>query len=184
MYKLFIQQCGQRYRSPWQKSNSCLYWKIFRKVRAFERYIPLSDKQRLWSDCAYAQAGLSLCWSHIPHCWKSHVVAQILNSEKRINAILFEINALVHRASNLRESTVVFLLCNFTIKHVHVVIVPILGHIISDFEELPQRWLLTSPYIMKDTYLNQISHTFTMVISKVSEITCKFYDSNNKFGMR
>ena len=23
-----------------------------------------SVKQRLWSDCAYAQAGLSLCWSH------------------------------------------------------------------------------------------------------------------------
>ena len=25
-----------------------------------------NDKQRLWSDCAYAQAGLSLCWSHVP----------------------------------------------------------------------------------------------------------------------
>ena len=37
-----------------------------------------SDKQRLWSDCAYAQAGLSLCWSHIPHCWKSHVSAHIV----------------------------------------------------------------------------------------------------------
>ena len=24
----------------------------------------------------YEQAGLSLCWSHIPHCWKSHVTAQ------------------------------------------------------------------------------------------------------------
>ena len=23
------------------------------------------------------QAGLSLCWSHIPHCWKSHVTAQL-----------------------------------------------------------------------------------------------------------
>ena len=31
-----------------------------------------SDKQRLWSDCAYVQADLRLCWSHIPHCWKSH----------------------------------------------------------------------------------------------------------------
>ena len=30
-----------------------------------------NDKQKLWSDCAYAQAGLSLCWSHIPQCWKS-----------------------------------------------------------------------------------------------------------------
>ena len=37
-----------------------------------------SDLQRLWSDCAYAQAGLSLCWSHIPQCWKSHVTAQLL----------------------------------------------------------------------------------------------------------
>ena len=34
-----------------------------------------SDKQRLW--CAYVQADLSLCWSHIPHCWKSHVLAHI-----------------------------------------------------------------------------------------------------------
>ena len=37
-----------------------------------------SDKQRLWSDCAYAQAGLSNCWSHIPR-WKSHVAAHILS---------------------------------------------------------------------------------------------------------
>ena len=37
----------------------------------------LSDWQRLWSACAYVQAGLNLCWSHIPHCWKSHVVAQL-----------------------------------------------------------------------------------------------------------
>ena len=36
-----------------------------------------SHKQWLWSDCAYAQAGLSLCSSHIPHCWKSHVKALI-----------------------------------------------------------------------------------------------------------
>ena len=46
----------------------------------------LSDEQRLWSDCAYAQAGLSLCWSHIPHCWKSnpmtHIVSLFRNSEQ------------------------------------------------------------------------------------------------------
>ena len=36
-----------------------------------------SDKQRLWSDCVYAQADLRLCWSHIPHCWKSHVAAKL-----------------------------------------------------------------------------------------------------------
>ena len=36
-----------------------------------------SDQQRLWSVCAYAQAGLSHCWSHIPHCWKSHAMDQL-----------------------------------------------------------------------------------------------------------
>ena len=36
-----------------------------------------SDLQRLWSDCAYAQACLSLCWSHIPHFWKSHALAHM-----------------------------------------------------------------------------------------------------------
>ena len=25
------------------------------------------------TDCVYVQAGLSLCWSQVPHCWKSHV---------------------------------------------------------------------------------------------------------------
>ena len=38
-----------------------------------------SDKQWLLSDCAYAQADLRLCWSHIPHSWKSHGMAQLFN---------------------------------------------------------------------------------------------------------
>ena len=37
----------------------------------------VSDKQRLWSVCTYEQADLSLCWSHIPHFWKSHVTAHM-----------------------------------------------------------------------------------------------------------
>ena len=37
-----------------------------------------SDQQRLSSDCPYAQADLRLCWSHIPHCWKFHALAQLL----------------------------------------------------------------------------------------------------------
>ena len=37
-----------------------------------------NDLQRLWSDCAYAQAGLSLCWSHTLHCWKSYATAHII----------------------------------------------------------------------------------------------------------
>ena len=41
-----------------------------------------SDKQQLWSVCPYAQAGLSLCWSHIPHCWKSHAIAHLCLKHK------------------------------------------------------------------------------------------------------
>ena len=36
-----------------------------------------NDKQRLWSDCAYAQDDLRLCWSHIPHCLKYHSLAHM-----------------------------------------------------------------------------------------------------------
>ena len=36
-----------------------------------------SDQQRPWSDCACAQADLRLCWSNIPHCWKSHIAANL-----------------------------------------------------------------------------------------------------------
>ena len=34
-----------------------------------------------------AQADLSLCWSYIPHCWKSHALAQLLQpTNKRLPA--------------------------------------------------------------------------------------------------
>ena len=36
-----------------------------------------SDLQWLWSDYAYAHTDLRLCWSHIPHCWKFHAMAQL-----------------------------------------------------------------------------------------------------------
>ena len=49
-----------------------------------------SDQQRLWSDCAYAQAGLRLCWSHIPHCWKYHAAAHIILCRKRITNMLIK----------------------------------------------------------------------------------------------
>ena len=29
------------------------------------------------TDCTYVQADLWLCWSHIPHCWKSHALAHL-----------------------------------------------------------------------------------------------------------
>ena len=37
-----------------------------------------SDRQRLWSDCAYVQAVLVLCWPHTPHCRKAHAAAHIV----------------------------------------------------------------------------------------------------------
>ena len=55
-----------------------------------------NDKQRLWSDCAYAQADLRLCWSHIPHCWKSHVAAHISSQSQALHfdrsAVLLRLN--------------------------------------------------------------------------------------------
>ena len=48
-----------------------------------------SDKQRLWSDCAYALADLRLCWSHIPHCWKSHALAQIISETLLLPRLFF-----------------------------------------------------------------------------------------------
>ena len=45
-----------------------------------------SDKQRLWSDCAYAQADPRLCWSHIPHCWTSHALAHIMCTRGTVNS--------------------------------------------------------------------------------------------------
>ena len=47
-----------------------------------------SAEPRLWSDCAYAQADLSLCWSHIPHCWKSHALAHIINKAYQYKALV------------------------------------------------------------------------------------------------
>ena len=46
------------------------------------------EEQRLWSDCTHAQAGLSLCWLHIPYCWKSHILAKFLFGH---NLTLFKI---------------------------------------------------------------------------------------------
>ena len=47
-----------------------------------------SDQRRLWSDCAYAQADLRLCWSHIPHCCKSYVAAQMSSAVSSAYVIL------------------------------------------------------------------------------------------------
>ena len=46
------------------------------------------------------QAGLSLCWSHTPHCWKSHATARMLISlltPVKMNTKCF--NFFVHRSA-------------------------------------------------------------------------------------
>ena len=75
-----FQQCGiltwidsdEPVQSPFKLRNSKWCSISSQRVKVYS-----SDQQTLWSDCAYAQAGLSLCWSHIPHCWKSHATAQM-----------------------------------------------------------------------------------------------------------
>ena len=75
-----FQQCGiltsvdsdKPVQPPYKLRNS-----KWRSVSSFTVIEYPSDKQRLWSDCIYVQADLSLCWSHTPHCWKSNVTAQM-----------------------------------------------------------------------------------------------------------
>ena len=70
-----FQQCGIL---TWIDSDEPVQppFKLFnsRSVSSLPRIEYSSDWH--WSDCAYAQADLSLCCSHIPYCWKSHVAAQ------------------------------------------------------------------------------------------------------------
>ena len=77
-----FQQCGiltsvdsDKPVQPTFKLRNSKWWSVNRLT--FIEYS--SDQQRLWSDCAYAQAYLRLCWSHIPHCWKSHAAAHMVN---------------------------------------------------------------------------------------------------------
>ena len=78
-----FQQCGimtsgdsdEPVQPPFRRRNS--KWCSVSSLTIIEYS---SDLQRLWSDCAYAQADLRLCWSHIPHCWKSHALAHIVIS--------------------------------------------------------------------------------------------------------
>ena len=66
--------------------------------------------QRLSSDCAYAQADLRLCWSHIPHRLKSHITAQlytqIIGSRALISFMFFiqSIPKLRYRPKHLERS--------------------------------------------------------------------------------
>ena len=79
----YYQQCGiltcvdsdEPVQSPLRRRNS--KWCPVSSLTVIEYS---SDKQRLWSDCAYAQADLRICWSHIPHCWKSHALAHFMFS--------------------------------------------------------------------------------------------------------
>ena len=67
---MWLQQCGiltsvdsdEPVQPPFKLINS--------KWRSVSSLTLIEFQAR--SDCAYAQADLSLCWSHIPHCWKPH----------------------------------------------------------------------------------------------------------------
>ena len=41
----------------------------------------LSYPMRLGSDWADAQAGLSLCWAHMPFCWFCHAAAHLFSGD-------------------------------------------------------------------------------------------------------
>ena len=74
--KVIILRHDMEFPTIWNfdKFRNSKWWSVS-SVRVIEYS---SDQLRLPSDCAYAQAGLRLCWSHISHCWKSQVAVQIL----------------------------------------------------------------------------------------------------------
>ena len=43
---------------------------------------PVQSHFKLKNPKWYAQADLSLCWSHIPHCLKSQVTAQLIDRSR------------------------------------------------------------------------------------------------------
>ena len=53
------------------------------------------------------QADLRLCWSHIPHCWKSHVAAHIYIETKSMD--LSNLSKFINFNISLR---IVFILAN------------------------------------------------------------------------
>ena len=58
-------------------------------------------------DPTYAQAGLSLCWSHLPHSWKSHVAAQVFKAFGKVIEHIDNISQIkIDKAdTNLKSST-------------------------------------------------------------------------------
>ena len=46
---------------------------FFKLVKGERIQIPLQADHHRKRNAIYAQADLRLCWSHVPHCWKSHV---------------------------------------------------------------------------------------------------------------
>ena len=80
-----FQQCGiltsvdsdESVQSPFKLRNSKLCSTSSLSHKIFKRLAHALIRLR------YAQAGLSLCWSYMPHCWKSHVVAHIYKLESK-----------------------------------------------------------------------------------------------------
>ena len=56
--------------------------KVFavRMKKAWVLCYPMSAERRLWSDCADAQADLSLRWTHRSFCWLCHEAAHIFST--------------------------------------------------------------------------------------------------------
>ena len=70
-------QISLRIRAVWSE-HLLVAWTFLRNSKWCSVIsLTVIEYSRLSSDWAYAQAGLSICYSHIPRCWKSHVVSQL-----------------------------------------------------------------------------------------------------------
>ena len=83
----------------------------------------MCNQQSLRSACAYAQSDLWLCWSHIPHCWKSHaraylVIKVLSKSLILIIGVLYHVHEEIKVDSNANVNITAIEVCKWEPAHV------------------------------------------------------------------
>ena len=67
-YKTYIKTCATSKDTSACTSTQYSKGLVYPSLESLEAQEDTCDQRRLWSDCADAQADLSLCWSHKSKC--------------------------------------------------------------------------------------------------------------------
>ena len=107
--------------------------------------------------CAYAQAGLSLCQSRIPHCWQSYVEAQIKFFEMNFFA---DRNGWIYKIWHQYTLHMIYVLCiSFTVE--------LLNSLLFYLSKQCRPWLDDMFYCVCSVSQNWLYVKFTFVKSDV-----------------